>query len=487
VNRPLDAASPPHDNLAVPPEFLVVTRPPLSETAAPRASRLLGLPAYETRLFLRHPLPAILQVADTRARADDLARTCVGAGVDVETVAVTDLTSLPPPGFVRAVGLGDEVLSFSDGEGRVDLRWSDLRALIVIEYDVRWIAPVGYDFVHHHGGAVTESRQAAELVAVVGGATRRLRLAPFGLDYAGLGPLKKPGVLENWITLLAEIRRRAPALLFDDAMAKSRPRDTLVDGRDLESHFAGAGDVTRAIVCGCGEFYLGLRAHQAIAGTWPTRHESVPPEPPRPTGPPSTPPSLQTEETFRPGATLGPYALWSVLCIVACVFAYDFLPAGTATRPLVVALAVLFGPVAFLAQLARWTLGGVTVDPRSGLRLSAGRLIPWSEMAGVDEAGVRFVFDSAPARGLMEVIRTVGERTTSRTAVLHLFAIAVLGLVMLALWLVGAVLVPVMLLLSPFQHRVEVRLKSGRRIAWRDLIGEARFVRRVRNVLRDRA
>jgi hypothetical protein len=43
----------------------------------------------------------------------------------------------------------------------------------------------------------------------------------------------------------------------------------------------------------------------------------------------------------------------------------------------------------------------------------------------------------------------------------------------------------VTLLLSPWQRRVVVRLKTGKVLVWRDLVNETRFIRRVEAALRD--
>lgn len=149
------------------------------------------------------------------------------------------------------------------------------------------------------------------------------------------------------------------------------------------------------------------------------------------------PASSGAQKIFRPGATLIPFLLWTVLVVIVAFFlerhALD-LPRGTGERwlfQLLVTACVILGPLAFAAHLARRLLLPVTVTD-DGLLLSRGRVIP------------------------CDAIRSIGY------------------------W----ILLPVLSLLSPWHARVILHLADGDRVVFRDLDDDDEFVAAVRAKMR---
>jgi hypothetical protein len=153
-----------------------------------------------------------------------------------------------------------------------------------------------------------------------------------------------------------------------------------------------------------------------------------------------------------------------------------------------VALFVL-GPLAFVAQILRMALVTVTVDPKSGLVLRSGRQVSWQEIEGVEFAGLRFVSDRVVIHFLVDLLRSLTSRIPGfgLMSLLRIALMALLGCLILAVATLSGVLLPIMLLLSPWEPRVVVLTRDGRRLVWRDLGHEVDFVQCVERGLRDAA
>lgn len=473
------------------PGFLVVTRPPLPEDAAPGVADALGLPPYEARLFLRHPLPSVLKAARDREEAEAFASALRGAGLSVDLLPVEELVSLPPPEWPRRVEARSEGLLLEGPGGRVEAPWDALRLVVLMSVDVRWAAPVGHEFVHHYGSHVVQGRELAEFVLVRDGRATRFRAVPEQLDYSGLGGLKASGAQENWATLIGVVRARSPRLHFDDAMTRTRPRGMLVDGKELGAHFEDAPEDVRRTFELYGEFYLALRTCQALRGELPK--SDAPPPPPVPalkaTEAPPRAPAEAVEETFRPGATLLPFGLWCGMAVVVGILLLRRLaPEGPERAAALWAAAALVGvgPLAFVAQLARFCWGHVTIVPRAGLRPAGGRIVAWEEIESVEPEGIRLAFDRDLTAALLDFARVIGGRLSSNLLLLgaQVALMAAFALLALAVVIVSGVLAPVLVVLSPWQQRVVVTLRGGGRLVYRDLLGEARFVHRLKAELR---
>jgi len=199
--------------------------------------------------------------------------------------------------------------------------------------------------------------------------------------------------------------------------------------------------------------------------------------------------------TFRAGATTWRFLVWAVTATAAGVVLLKHPPriAGVPDRFPVIGLAIAFlvlGPLAFGAQLLRTILVSVTVDPRSGLVLRGGRSVPWDDIESVEFAGLHFVSDQGVIRFLLDIIRSLSHWTLiyglwgGLMALLRIGLIAAVGVLIALVGILSGILLPVFLLLSPWEPRVIIRTKDGALLAWRDLIGEADFVHRVEMGLR---
>ncbi len=173
--------------------------------------------------------------------------------------------------------------------------------------------------------------------------------------------------------------------------------------------------------------------------------------------------------TYRLGATLGPFLGWNALLALPIV---AFLaPAQRWESYAIAALLILAGPVALGAYLVRYARIRVAIEP-AGLRLSDRYFVRWSEIRKVERRGWRVKpwnpFEDVPMPGVAWVF-------------MILLFLVVCGLLALALafWLFRVVVVPVLVLLSPWQPSVAIELADGTRLVYRDLSDAEEFVSRV--------
>ena len=185
--------------------------------------------------------------------------------------------------------------------------------------------------------------------------------------------------------------------------------------------------------------------------------------------------------TYRPGATIWPFFFWTLIAVGGAVFAEHhalLLPRDDRHRWVYHALfwgCMVLGPMAFLAHFLRSRLTHVTVSPGQGLLLSGGRQVPWSAIRSLDHR-------AAPLKG-GSPLSTLEDASGVPSGCIWLGAGqgCVWGLVILAAaGILYYVFFPVLCLLSPWHPRVVVHLKDGERLIFRDLEGDADFVRSVR-------
>jgi len=199
--------------------------------------------------------------------------------------------------------------------------------------------------------------------------------------------------------------------------------------------------------------------------------------------------------TFRAGATTWRFLVWAVTATVGGIFLLTHQPQVAKLSDnlpiLSIAIALLvLGPLAFGAQLLRTVLVSVTVDPKSGLVLRGGRTVPWGEIDSVEYAGLHFVSDHGIILFLLDIVRTLSDFGAAYgfwgglMALMRVGLIAVVGALILCVALVSGILLPVMLLLSPWEPRVVVRTKNGGVLTWRDLRHAADFVHFVEKGMR---
>ena len=205
-------------------------------------------------------------------------------------------------------------------------------------------------------------------------------------------------------------------------------------------------------------------------------------------------PGSELPQTFRAGATTWRFLTWAIAATAAGVAILEQRPeAGSSPSSdpwtaLALALFVV-GPLAFVAQLFRVALVNVTVDPREGLRTSGGRRVAWEEIQAIELAGTRRGLDQSLIQSLLDAIRSIsdGFETVGLLTVIRIFLIAAIGMLILLVAFASGICLPVILVLSPWQARVILRLHDGRTLVWRDLTRESDFVHQIESGLRRRS
>lgn len=202
--------------------------------------------------------------------------------------------------------------------------------------------------------------------------------------------------------------------------------------------------------------------------------------------------------TFRPGATILPLLIWTLLVGVTAFFVERHalgLPRGSGERwiaQLIFAACMVLGPAVFVAHLVRRARISVAVDPACGLVLSGRKTIPWEAIDRVERR-------AGPFRGGNIFARFGRKGGEDRTGAAMIGADAAfegcfwgaiapegcaIGLALVAVFgLIWVVFLPVLSLLSPWHARVILHLKGGERIIYRDLEQDEEFAERVRQEL----
>lgn len=163
---------------------------------------------------------------------------------------------------------------------------------------------------------------------------------------------------------------------------------------------------------------------------------------------------------FRPGGTLLPLFVWALLTGAAAALAIHtglHRPEGSDARKvawLIALIAIVFGPVAFVAHLARACLVTVCVDPDRGLVLSGRRTIPWRDVRSVEVRRPAF-------EGLLKPSPVVFFYSAGCLAILYY------------------VVLPSFALFTPWHRRVIVGLAEGETLVIRDLARADEFAEEV--------
>lgn len=200
-------------------------------------------------------------------------------------------------------------------------------------------------------------------------------------------------------------------------------------------------------------------------------------------------PGSEDPRRFRAGATTWRFLLWALACLSAGLLLLKHRPGTTVFSgpPAYGTVAALFvlGPLAFGAQILRTVLVTVTIVPKAGLLLRGGRVIPWTELEGVEYAGLRFLSGKEVLVFLLDLVRLVAPAGRvyglwgAVMALLRIGFIAGIGGLIAIVAVVSGVLLPVTLLLSPWEPRLLVHRRTGPPLVWRDLQHEADFVHGV--------
>jgi hypothetical protein len=169
---------------------------------------------------------------------------------------------------------------------------------------------------------------------------------------------------------------------------------------------------------------------------------------------------LAQPRIYRPGATLLPLLIWAMglgaAGYFALLFALNNPPAPEAKwfAYLMVVFGVLFGPVAFIVAFLRYCRVFVVLDPEQGLTLSAGRRIPWSEIASSE-------FKEAAFKGVIRV-----------NPLVFFFSAGCWALVYFVVF-------PSVALFTPWHRRVVITLADQSTLVFRDLAYAEDFTKEV--------
>jgi hypothetical protein len=187
--------------------------------------------------------------------------------------------------------------------------------------------------------------------------------------------------------------------------------------------------------------------------------------------------------TYRMGATIGPLLAWTLISIpVIAGFVAEGLDGRTDERWVwfgVAGSTILLGPLSFLVYLARYVLVRVAIGP-TGLLLSKRRELPWERIERIEIRGW--------LPGGWNPFSKLEIGGCGWVAVAFLFKVVLAILfVVLVVWILRVVFLPVFVLYSPWQSRVEILLDTRARLVYRDLADAEEFVDHVRSRIgRDR-
>jgi len=199
--------------------------------------------------------------------------------------------------------------------------------------------------------------------------------------------------------------------------------------------------------------------------------------------------------TFRAGATTWRFLIWALATSSTGILILKHGPVGgylsnPALHFGIPSVLFVLGPLAFGAQLLRTVLVRVTIDPKAGLILRGGQIVSWDEIETVQYTGLRLLGGQEVIVFLLDVVRLLSTRVPvyglwgGVMGLLRIGLIAIIGGSIAIVALLSGVLLPVSLLLSPWEPRVLVHTKTGPPLVWRDLRNEADFIHGIEAGLR---
>jgi hypothetical protein len=186
-----------------------------------------------------------------------------------------------------------------------------------------------------------------------------------------------------------------------------------------------------------------------------------------------------TRRTFRCGTTLWPLLVWSILAGAAAVLILwkaQVLERKDSTGHGLLALSaalLLLGPSAFIAYFLRWSAAPLTVNLEEGITTSRSRILHWRE-----------IHNAVHQRGMLPRWLNLGELEDLGSLIGDMMADGILlGLLTLVIGftfgLILFVVLPVVVLISPWHSRVILQLKDGETRTYRDLQHADEFVATV--------
>ena len=242
---------------------LVVTRPPYPDDIAPVVAPVIGLPVYETKQYLRHPLPDILRTFATAEAAVRAADSFRKAGMSVDVVPVGALAAIPAHEYVVSFRFTPETATWGLQQGEFSAPWNAHRLFVLIQgsYTLNRVDLTGA--IH---GSTVDYYPRGDLFLHTDGKMRRLLLDQRNIDFSGLGDRKCPGARENWWAMMEDLRGRAPAMIVDELLIKNKPRMVTAEGKTYAALVEGESELVRASIANYGEeFYQSLCAVRVLS------------------------------------------------------------------------------------------------------------------------------------------------------------------------------------------------------------------------------
>ena len=246
--------------------WLVFGDPPQGGAQVPKVAAALGVLALEVRGKLSFALPEPWLVLPDEGAARAKVEELRAAGASAVAAPAAELARIPVAEPVAEFSLEASVFSWYAG----DLPWKEIRSAVLYcdEPDADPHArQKEKDQLRDRERQTQRARGAARMVGGIGGAALGSAMGPGGhergqrgepkevlelhgqgsrgpcrarivkgdVSYQGLGDLRKPVVIQNWLTLLEEIARRGVEI--DRRGQKTKVRKALVGGVGLAKIF----------------------------------------------------------------------------------------------------------------------------------------------------------------------------------------------------------------------------------------------------------
>lgn len=216
------------------------------EATLPRVASLLGLSAYDVRIRLAGPTPIILLRTEDAARARAVAEGLAALGhdaLDCDTDRLPRLAEVLSP---REFAFGATALTVAEPQGAAaEIPYDDLLALVRATLECseetssvtktrqlsvgRLLAGVPLPKVKTSVAQSVSERAEAGLFLFSRSGAPPVVLRASRLRYATLGKALGRTTTENFATVVALLRSRAPAALYDERLVSQPRRASVTD------------------------------------------------------------------------------------------------------------------------------------------------------------------------------------------------------------------------------------------------------------------
>lgn len=223
------------------------------ETLAGTLAAVLNVSSYDALMRLRIPGngPLTVGVFAEKKRAEELGAKLQSAGFAALVLTDADIEAAAITRVVRRFALGERELQIETEKGdnlhitfqKIDLLLCGMRISRSTETETVKNRSINLGRAVLSGGlmitkttkttreVVTEERE--RFVNVYAGDSPAIVFCENTLDYTSLGPARKPSRSENFMYLVAELRRRCPSAGYDDRLV-NRPAQAALLGPRLD-------------------------------------------------------------------------------------------------------------------------------------------------------------------------------------------------------------------------------------------------------------